>query len=112
LKGYWNGSLPLYGYVTVEAERRGARVKKKLAIDPVEAELVRTMFKLFLEGIDGSGSLGVKKILEWLNMHGHRTRLGARWGVGRIHAMLSNPVYGGRLRFNRIDSATGLRSRA
>jgi hypothetical protein len=36
-------------------------VKKKLAIDPVEAELVRTMFKLFLEGIDVSGSLGVKK---------------------------------------------------
>jgi site-specific DNA recombinase len=105
-QGYWNGSLPPYGYVTVEAERRGARVKKKLAIDPVEAELVRTMFKLFLEGIDGSGPLGIKKIVEWLNTRGVRTRLGARWGVGRIHAMLSNPVYGGRMRFNRIDSRT------
>lgn len=105
-QGYWNGSLPPYGYITVEAERRGARVKKKLAIDPVEAELVRTMFKLFLEGVDGSGPLGVKKIVEWLNTRGHRTRLGSRWGVGRVHAMLSNPVYGGRLRFNRIDSRT------
>jgi site-specific DNA recombinase len=105
-QGYWNGSLPPYGYVTVEAERRGARVKKKLAIDPVEAELVRTMFKLFLEGINGSGPLGVKKIVEWLNTHGYRTRLGSRWGVGRVHAMLSNPVYGGRLRFNRIESRT------
>lgn len=57
-QGYWNGSLPPYGYVTVEAERRGARVKKKLAIESVEAELVRMMFKLFLKGIDGSGPNG------------------------------------------------------
>ena len=105
-QGYWNGSLPPYGYVTVEAERRGARVKKKLAIEPVEAELVRTMFKLFLEGIDGSGPLGVKKIVEWLNTCGYRTRLEARWGTGRVHAILSNPVYGGRLRFNRIEART------
>jgi DNA invertase Pin-like site-specific DNA recombinase len=105
-QGYWNGSLAPYGYVPVEVERRGARVKKKLAIDPVEAELVRLMFKLFLEGIDGSGPMGIKGVVSWLNEHGHRTRLGSRWGVGRVHAMLSNPVYGGRLRFNRIDSRT------
>ena len=105
-QGYWNGSLPPYGYVTVEAERRGARVKKKLAIDPVEAELVRTMFKLFLEGVEGSGPLGVKKIVEWLNSRGYRTRLEARWGTSRVHAILSNPVYGGRQRFNRIESRT------
>ena len=49
-QGFWNGSCPPLGYTTVEAERRGARVKKKLAIDPVEAEQVQLIFKLFLEG--------------------------------------------------------------
>ena len=34
-QGFWNGSRPPFGYTTVEAERRGARVKKKLVIDPV-----------------------------------------------------------------------------
>ena len=40
-QGFWNGSRPPLGYKTIEAERRGARVKKKLAIDPVEAEQVQ-----------------------------------------------------------------------
>src|SRR5690606_32007945 len=36
-QGYWNGNRPPFGYTAVEVERRGNRVKKKLAIDPVEA---------------------------------------------------------------------------
>ena len=52
-QGFWNGSRPPLGYTAVEAERRGARVKKKLAVDPVEAEQVRLIFQLFLEGHAG-----------------------------------------------------------
>jgi DNA invertase Pin-like site-specific DNA recombinase len=59
-QGFWNGSCPPLGYRTVEAERRGARVKKKLAVDPVEAEQVRLIFKLFIEGHQGSGPIGIK----------------------------------------------------
>jgi site-specific DNA recombinase len=47
-QGFWNGSRPPLGYKTIEAEQRGQRVKKKLAIDVVEAEQVRLMFRLFL----------------------------------------------------------------
>lgn len=111
-QGFWNGSRPPYGYVTVEAERRGARIKKKLAVDPVEAEHVRFVFKLFLEGHNSSGPLGIKAITSWLNAQGYTTRTGGRWGTGRVHALLSNPVYAGRLRFNVKNSKTYRRKRA
>jgi DNA invertase Pin-like site-specific DNA recombinase len=49
-QGFWNGSKAPYGYAVVAAEQRGAKTKKRLAIDPVEAEVVRLMFRLFREG--------------------------------------------------------------
>jgi len=82
-QGYWNGARPPFGFRTVEVERRGSRVKKKLAIDPVEAEVVRLMFRLFLEGHNGCGPMGVKSIAVWLNEHGYRTRGGATWGLAQ-----------------------------
>ncbi len=105
-QGFWNGSQPPLGYKIVEAERRGARAKNKLAIDPVEAETVRLVFRLFAEGDNGSGPKGVKAIASWLNENGRRTRSGGLWGLGRVHALLTNPVYAGRQRFNRKDSKT------
>ncbi|NJO32155.1 MAG: recombinase family protein [Rhodospirillales bacterium] len=105
-QGFWNGSRPPLGYKVVEAERRGARTKKKLAIDPVEAETVRLIFRLCFEGDNGSGPMGIKAITSWLNAHGYRTRTGGLWGLARVHELLTNPVYNGRLRFNRKDSRT------
>lgn len=105
-QGFWNGSRPPFGYSTLEAERRGVRVKKKLAVDSVEAEVVLQIFRLVLEGHNGSGPMGIKAIVIWLNMRGYTTRTGGSWGVGRIHALLCNPVYAGRLRFNVKDSRT------
>jgi site-specific DNA recombinase len=103
-QGYWNGARPPFGFRAVKAERRGSRVKKKLDIDPVESEVVRLVFRLFLEGDGGSGPKGVKAIAVWLNEHGYRTRAGATWGLGPIHAMLTHPVYGGRMPFNRLEA--------
>jgi DNA invertase Pin-like site-specific DNA recombinase len=108
-QGYWNGARPPFGYTTVEVERRGGRIKKKLAIDPVEAETVRLIFRLFLEGDNGSGPMGVKAIAVWLNTHGYRTRTGATWGFGPIHALLTHPVYSGRMPFNRMEARSGRR---
>jgi hypothetical protein len=48
------------GYRLVAAERRGVKIKKKLDIDPVEAEVVRLIFNLYLHGDGRSGALGVK----------------------------------------------------
>ena len=82
-QGFWNGSKALYGYAVVEAEQRGAKTKKRLAIDPVEAEVVRLMFRLFREGDGASGPMGVKAVTCWLNEHGYRTR-SARGGASAL----------------------------
>jgi site-specific DNA recombinase len=100
-QGFWNGSKAPYGYAIVDAEQRGSKTKKRLAIDPVEAEIVRLMFKLFREGNGTSGPMGVKAITNWLNQHGYRTRVGARWGIGPLHQILTRATYKGEHRFNR-----------
>jgi site-specific DNA recombinase len=103
-QGYWNGARPPFGFKAVEVERRGSRIKKRLAIDPVEAETVRLMFRLYPEGDSGSGPMGVKAIAVWLNERGYRTRAGATWGLGPVHALLRHSVYAGRMAFNRVEA--------
>lgn len=105
-QGFYNGSPVALGYKAVEVEKRGIRIKKKLAIDPVEAETVRLIFRLYLQGDGTSGPLGVKKVVNWLNERGYRTRLGARFGVATIHGILTNAVYIGESVFNKRDSRT------
>jgi len=46
--GFWNGSPVPLGYVLVEVEKRGTKIKKTLAIDPVDAESVQLIFELYL----------------------------------------------------------------
>ena len=84
-------------------------MKKKLAIDLVEAEQVWLMFKLFLEGDNGSGPMGIKTMVSWLNERGYHTHGGASWGVGQMYALLTNPAYSGRLRYNWVEHRTGRR---
>ena len=62
-QGFWNGAAPPLGYKLIEAEKRGTKIKKKLAIDPVEAETARLIFKLYLNGDGTSGALGVKEVV-------------------------------------------------
>ena len=92
-QGFWNGATPPLGYRIVEAERRGSKIKKRLDIDHVEAELVRLIFQLYSEGDGTSGPLGVKDTTKWLNAHGYRTRRGATFGVGPVHVILTNSCY-------------------
>jgi site-specific DNA recombinase len=106
-QGFWNGATPPLGYKVIEAEKRGAKIKKKLAVDPVEAETVRLIFKLYLLGDGSSGALGVKEIVKWLNGRGYRTRRGKSFGVGQVHRLLTNTIYIGRWKFNQASSKTG-----
>ncbi|WP_457663457.1 recombinase family protein [Sinorhizobium medicae] len=100
-QGFWNGAQSPYGYAIVAAEQRGAKTKKRLAIDPVEAEVIRLMFRLVTEGAENSGPLGVKAATSWLNERDYRTRKGARWGIGQLHKLLTSPTYKGEYLFNR-----------
>src|SRR3954470_7370638 len=73
-QGFWNGATAPLGYKVVEAEKRGTKTKKKLEVDPVEAETARLIYKLYLHGDGNSGGLGVKEVVKRLNSSGYRTR--------------------------------------
>jgi hypothetical protein len=51
-QGFWNGSIPPFGYRTVDAQKRGQKIKKVLAVDDTEAGTVQRIFDL-AEGQDG-----------------------------------------------------------
>jgi site-specific DNA recombinase len=106
-QGFYNGARVPLGYTVAACETRGERVKKRLVEDPVEAETVRLIFRLYRVGDGISGPLGVKAVTSWLNGKGYRTRLGARFGVATVHGILTNPVYVGEWTFNKIEARTG-----
>jgi DNA invertase Pin-like site-specific DNA recombinase len=107
-QGFWNGATPPLGYRVVEAERRGSKIKKRLDIDPVEAETVRLIYHLYLEGDSGSGPLGVKETTKWLNARGYRTRRGSTFGVGPVYGILTNACYAtGKWPYGRRNSRLG-----
>ena len=99
-QGFWNGALPPIGYRIVTVEQRGPKAKKGLEIDPIQAETVRLIFRLALEGDGSSGAMGIKSITKHLNDAGIRTRDGGRWGVSAVHKVLTRTAYIGRHRFN------------
>jgi DNA invertase Pin-like site-specific DNA recombinase len=94
-RGMWMGGVPPLGY-DVDFE------KKRLLVNPEEAEWVRRIFLRFLE----LGS-GVKLIRE-LNADGHRTkswttkkgrrREGRPFNLGHLYRVLNNPLYVGLVR--------------
>jgi len=99
-QGFWNGSPPPYGYEAVEAEKRGDKIKKRLAIKESEAHVVRMIFDLYQRGTNGS-PMGVKAIASHLNITGHRFRDGARFSTGLVYRMLTRETYAGRHHFNK-----------
>jgi site-specific DNA recombinase len=108
-QGFWNGATCPLGYRLVEVGKRGNKVKKALAIDAVDAETVKLIYRLYLNGDGNSGALGVKEVVKRLNAEGYRTPRGNTFGVGTLHKILTNPVYIGRWRFNVRSSRTGER---
>jgi DNA invertase Pin-like site-specific DNA recombinase len=105
-QGYWNGAAPPFGYSTVAAETRGEKVKKRLALDPKEAELVREAFHLYLTGNGTTGPLGIKEIAKHLNAAGYRQRQGRRFNNKFVHELLRETAYAGTYYFNRFNSRT------
>jgi site-specific DNA recombinase len=108
-QGFWNGSLPPIGYRVVAAEQRGAKVKKKLEIDPLHADTVRLIYRLALEGDGTSGPMGVKNITTHLNRQRFFTRDGGRWGIGQVHRILTRATYVGCHEFNKRSKSKELK---
>jgi site-specific DNA recombinase len=74
-KGLVNGGIPPYGY-DYNPEIKG------YVVNPVEAEVVRLAFRLYLEG------LGTPRIAEYLDAHGYPNRSGKSWANGPLAMML------------------------
>ncbi|ABQ69730.1 Resolvase, N-terminal domain [Rhizorhabdus wittichii RW1] len=108
-QGFWNGALPPIGYRIIAAEQRGAKVKKKLEIDPLHADTIRLIFRLALEGDGSTGPMGVKAIVTHLNARRIFTRDGGRWGIGQLHRILTRRTYIGEHEFNKRTKAKELK---
>lgn len=105
-QGFWNGALPPISYSIVAAEQRGAKIKKKLEIDPLHADTVRLVYRLALYGHGDSGPMALKSIVTHLNDRDIRTHDGGRWGIGTLHQVLTRTTYIGEHRFNTHDHKT------
>ncbi len=67
----------------------------------MHAGTVRLIYRLALEGDGTSCSMGVKNIVACLNQRRILTRGGGRWGIGRVHRILTRTTYVGRHDFNK-----------
>lgn len=79
---------------------------KQYIIDEGEAEVVRLMFHMYLDGC------GYDKIISELNGRGYKTKRGKPFGKNSIHDILANEKYSGTYVFNRAQakSADGKRN--
>ncbi len=71
---------------------------QKYVINPYEAEAVKLIFELYLEG------QGYKNIINELNARSYKTKKGNPFGKNSIHDLLVNEKYSGTYVFNRASS--------
>lgn len=91
-EGYWNGGRPAFGYEAVQSQDNQKR--KRLAIVPAEAEVVRQIFDLKRNGHGG------KFIAHTLNQQQKFNR-GRPWSKTTINTLLRNEVMVGRMVFGK-----------
>lgn len=105
-RGYFNGSKPPFGYQAKETKVVGQTgYRKVLAVDEIEAVIVREIFDLY-EGIGCESPLGMKKIVEHLNAK--CLCRGQQWRVQKVQKILSDPVYTGVYLFGGRAAHNGL----
>ncbi len=89
LQGRHTGGIPPLGY-DVDP------VTRKLVINPVEAEAVKLIFSMYLDG-KTYGQIG-----DLLNERGFTTKLGKQFSKNSLHDLLRNPKYTGVFTYSRI----------
>ena len=92
LKATHTGGRPPLGYDVDNATR-------KLIINPQEAEAVRIIFKMVIEGH------GYSSIMHCLNSRGYKTKTGSPFGKNSLYEILRNPKYKGVYVYNKAASA-------
>ncbi|HEY9061584.1 MAG TPA: recombinase family protein [Pseudobacteroides sp.] len=82
-EGKWTGNHVL-GYDNID---------KKIIINESEAELVKQIYKMYIEE-----NMGFRKIADTLNKEGYQTKRKGLFGHDYIRRILTNPVYKGLVR--------------
>ncbi len=85
------GGMPPLGYDVIHET-------KKYRINDFEAEIVKTIFTMYLDGF------GYPTIIDQLNIKGYKTKLGRNFGKNSIHDILRNEKYTGVYIYNRSAS--------
>ena len=102
-QGYFQGGVAPYGYKVIETEKvhwkNRDKCMKELVIDETESEMVRLIFSLYIDR-----HMGYRKIVDYLNSNGYRTRDDKLFGVSTIQGMIDNPIYIGRKRYKSFDN--------
>ena len=105
-EGRWNGNVVL-GYDL--KERTDSTNKKRkdttLVINEMEAEIIKTIFTLYSQG------KGYKAITNYLNKFGYKTKKGNSFSIVAVKNILMNPVYVGKIRYNRLQNWSEKRRR-
>lgn len=111
-QGYRNGGRAPYGYRLKHephpdpARAKAGDTKSRLIPDPERAPVIPEIFDLFLSGS------GYKEIANHLNRPGgppppvhvdSKRNTAGKWSKNTLRAILQNPVYTGRLFWNRLD---------
>lgn len=73
-------------------------------MNAAEAEIVRSVFDLYVNGDGKSGPLGVKNIVSRLNARGYRNRPGGLFRVQFVDTILRNTAYVGEHHYGKTDS--------
>ena len=102
-RGYRNGGFAPFGYRSKRVFDEKGNPKTKLEINPQEAEIVKTIFRLYLQGY------GTKNIAKYLNEKGLKPRKVKYWITTRIGEILKNEVYIGWTVFNKRDKRNSKR---
>lgn len=98
-EGRWNGNVVIgYDLKPIENSTNKKRKDTELVINQKEAEVVRTIFKMYSEGN------GYKAIAGYLNKYGHTTKRGNPFAVSAVKDILNNPVYIGKIRYNVLQN--------
>lgn len=100
-QGYWNGARSPFGYKTIAVETKGDSIKKKLAVEPKEAETVKEIFRLFQHGDGTSGPMGIRNIVNHLNTKGVNYRRGGKFYASLVYTVLTCTTYKGVHYFNK-----------
>ncbi len=91
--GKWNGGIVL-GYQSVKYGND--KEKSRLEVVEREAEVVRMIFELYANG------RGLRSIVNHINQLGYKTKKGNMFAIATIKEILQNPIYIGKIRYNRM----------